>query len=356
MKTILLTGGGTGGHVIPHLSLLPFIKKDFDKIYYIGTPDGIEKDIILNSKEDISYYSIPAVKLKRDNFFKNLALPFKLLTSIQKAKKTLKKLKPDVIFSKGGYVSVPVCIAGKMLKIPVVSHESDLTMGLANKIIYRFCNVFCTSFEKTAQGKDKAVFTGSPVRKQLFNGNKTIGYNLTKVNPNKPTILVMGGSTGAKALNEKLYESLETILKEYNVIHIVGKGKGDKTKIFKDYCQLEYCHNIEDIFAITDIVVSRAGSNAIYEFLSLKKPMILIPLPKGASRGDQIDNAKYFLDKGFCEVILQEDLTKNNLLNAIKKLKQNKNYYLVNMQKTQSLNGAENIYKQILGCLKKTNN
>ena len=348
MKTIVLTGGGTGGHIIPHLSLLPLIKKDFQNIIYIGTDNSLEEQI-MSKQKSVTFKSISAVKLERDKKLKNLTLPFKLMSSICQAKKILKEIKPTVIFSKGGFVSVPVCIAGKMLGIPVISHESDLSIGLANKIIYKVCSSFCTSFETTAVNLKKAVFTGSPIRQELFLGNKQTAYNQTKVSPNKPTILIIGGSTGALNLNEKIYESLPEILKDYNVVHIVGKNKGDKTKVFKDYCQIEYCENIQDILSITNLVISRAGSNAIFEFLALKKPMILIPLPKDASRGDQIENAKYFEQKGFSKTILQENLTKQTLLNQIKEIENNKNFFTTNMSKNQeSLNGSKNIYNQIL--------
>ena len=352
MKTIILTGGGTGGHVIPHLSLLPFIRKDFDKIVYIGT-NSIEKEI-MSKQKDVIFETISAVKLKRDSIFKNLSIPFKLISSISQARKILKKYKPSVIFSKGGYVSVPVCIAGKLLKIPIVSHESDLTIGLANKLIYSCCDTFCTSFEKTAKSLSKGIYTGSPIRKELLNGNKDNGYNITKVSKTKSTILVMGGSTGALKLNKALYETLPKLLKTYNVIHIVGKDKGDSSKVFKNYCQIEFCHNIEDIFAISDIIISRAGSNAIFEFLALKKAMILIPLPKQASRGDQIDNAKYFEEKGYSKTILQENLNPNLLLETIEDLQKNKQIFLNNMKNnTIHLNGAENIYHEILNLLSK---
>lgn len=350
MKTIILTGGGTGGHVIPHIALLPLIKKDFNKIVYIGT-NGIEKEII-SKQQDIVFETITATKLKRDCLLKNLTIPFKMMSSIIQAKKILKKYKPDIIFSKGGFVSIPVCIAGKLLKIPIVSHESDLTIGLANKIIYKTCNTFCTSFKKTSQNLNKAVYTGTPIRKEILNGNKEKAYSLTNVDKLRPTILVMGGSTGALKLNEKLYESLPKLLKEFNVIHIVGKNKGDKTKIYPNYCQLEYCHNIQDIFAISDFVISRAGSNAIFEFLALKKPMILIPLPKTASRGDQIYNANYFEQKGFSKTILQENLTSELLLKEISYLKENKEKYIKNMSNSSIIvNGTNNVYHEILNAI-----
>lgn len=353
MSKIILTGGGTGGHILPHLSLKNDLKKSFETIIYIGTNEGLEKEIITR-ESDIIFESISAFKLDRSKIFSNFLLPFKVFGSINQAKKLLKKHKPDVIFSKGGFVSVPVCIAGRMLKIPVVSHESDLTMGLANKIIYCFCNTFCTTFEKTSKNLKKGVFTGSPIRKEILNGSKEKGYNLTGVDPTRPTLLVMGGSTGALKLNEALYSALPTLLKTFNIVHIVGKNKGDKTKVYKNYCQIEYCYNIEDIFAICDMVISRAGSNAIYEFLTLSKPMLLVPLPKDASRGDQIDNAKYFEELGYSKTLLQEDITTGKLIKEIEYVFKNKDSYISKMKNASNLkNGTENIYKEILKSIKK---
>ena len=346
MKTIVLTGGGTGGHVIPHLSILPYIKKEFDNIYYIGSQNGIEKEII-SRQTDIKYFEIPTVKFVRKLTPKNLLIPFKLLNSIKKTKKILKRLNPDAIFSKGGFVSVPVAIAGKSLKIPIISHESDLSFGLANKIIYKYCNKMCTTFEKTTQNKKKCIHTGAPIRQKLFNGNKENGYKLTNINKFRPTILFVGGSTGATTLNNIIYKTLPQLLKKYNVIHIVGKNKGNKNIIYKNYAQLEFVENIEDIFVISDIIVSRAGSNAIYEFLALKKPMLLIPLPKEQSRGDQIENAEYFASFNIAKVLKQENLTQTTLIKEINNLFNNKEQIISNMLNIKLKNGNEEIFKTI---------
>ncbi len=344
MKNIVLTGGGTGGHVIPHLSLLPYIKKDY-KVFYLGT-DGIEKDIMKN--QDVTFVTIDAVKLDRSKKLKNITIPFKLIKSIHNCKKILKEIKPSVIFSKGGYVSIPVVIAAHKLKIPIVSHESDLTFGLANKIIYRYCDCMCTSFKQTADGKNKCVFTGSPIRQELFCGNKQTGYNVTQLKSDKPTIMFVGGSTGAKKLNEIVYQALPTLTKKYNVIHLVGKNKLDKTKNYPNYCQIEYCHNIQDLFAISDCVVSRAGSNAIFELAVLKKPMLLIPLPKGASRGDQIQNAELFAKLGYAHTLSQEGLTYVKLLENIEKLFKDKNNLVFNLNKADFGNASQKIYQNIV--------
>ncbi|NCB48240.1 MAG: undecaprenyldiphospho-muramoylpentapeptide beta-N-acetylglucosaminyltransferase [Clostridia bacterium] len=352
MKTIVLTGGGTGGHIIPNISLLPHLKKHFQKIFYIGT-NGMEKELI-SRQSGVTFIEIPAHKLNRANRIKNLALPFQLMKSICSCKKILKKIKPDVIFSKGGYVSVPVCIAGKMLKIPIVSHESDMTLGRANKLIYSISKKFCTSFDITCVGLKKAVFTGSPIRAQLQNGDKEKGYELSKVDGTRPTILVTGGSAGASDLNDIIQKILPKLLKKYNVIHLTGKNKMNKKIAYENYCQMEFCQNIEHLFKVCDVVISRAGSNAIYELLFLKKPMLLIPLPKGISRGDQVENAKYFEKKNFATVLEQSNMTEKTLMDSIENLFEKRK----EIAKTQSssnqefFNGAENICNVILSVLK----
>ncbi len=348
-KTIILTGGGTGGHVIPHLSILPKLLEDFD-VHYIGT-DGIEKEIMKD--KPITYHTIKAVKFDRSNLLKNFSIPFKLFSSIKACKKLIKKIKPDIIFSKGGYVSLPVVIAGKRCKTKIISHESDQSIGLANKIIYKYSNIFCTSFESTAKNLKKAVVTGSPIRENIKYGNKSAGYKLTNLTPDRKTILFMGGSTGAKAINDCVAKTIDQLTQKYNVIHIVGKGK--KINIAaKNYYQLEYVQNIEDIFAITDFIVSRAGSNAIFEFLYLQKPTLLIPLPKGASRGDQVDNAKEFCDKNLMNMLMQEDLTPKRLLAEIEKLEKDAPALINNMAKIKTSNGSQNILNQIYKLVKKS--
>ena len=338
MKKIVLTGGGTGGHVIPHLSLIDNLKKDYT-IHYIGT-NGIEKDIIAKYPE-IQFHTIDAVKFDRKKLLKIFSIPLKLLKCIKQAKQILKEIKPDVIFSKGGYVSIPVVFAGYKLNIPIISHESDLSMGLANKLIYRKCNVMCTTFKETAK-KKKMIYTGPPIREKLFKGNKEKGYQMTKLNNSKKVLLFIGGSTGAKTINEFVYNNIKELTKEYNIIHICGKGKKQEYTL-PNYYQTEFTNNIEDILAITDIVISRAGSNAIFEFLALKKPMILIPLPKGSSRGDQIENAKLFQRNKYASVILQENLTYSNLINEINVINKNYKNIVSNMENSHISNSNEKI-------------
>ena len=338
MKKIVLTGGGTGGHVIPHLALIDNLKNDYI-IHYVGT-NGIEKDIISKYPE-IKFHTIDAVKFDRKKLLKIFSIPFKLLKSINQAKKILKDINPDVIFSKGGYVSIPVVFAGHKLDIPIISHESDLSMGLANKLIYRKCNAMCTSFKETAT-KRKMIYTGPPIREKLFKGDKEKGYKITKFNNSKKTLLFIGGSTGAKIINDFVYKNIQKLTQIYNIIHICGKGKKQEFSL-PSYYQVEFTNDIEDLLTITDIVISRAGSNAIFEFLALKKPMILIPLPKGSSRGDQIENAKLFDKNKYASVIYQENLTYDNLLNEINNINNNYKNIVSNMEKLHIANSNEKI-------------
>lgn len=326
MKTIVLTGGGTAGHVMPNIALIPELKKYFDEIIYIGT-NGIEKEIV--TKEKIKFVEIKATKLIRKLSLKNLFIPYKLLKSINEAKKILTQIKPGIIFSKGGYVSIPVAIAAKKLKIPVITHESDISLGLANKIISHYSNLTLTSFPSTASNKKKFVFTGSPVRKKILNGN-ALKLNL---DCNKKTILFFGGSLGSQALNNFVYSNIETLTSYYNVLHITGKNKKNNLIKEKNYYSVEYADNIEDFLKTSDIVISRAGANSIFELFALKKLALFIPLPRAESRGDQIQNANFFKNLNMCEVLKQENLTIGNFLNKIKYLNNNKDIIIKNIKK-----------------------
>ena len=334
MKKIILTGGGTAGHIVPNIALLPELKKHFDKIYYLGSKNSMEEEMI-KKYSFIEFIEIPTTKLIRKLTLKNLLIPFKLIKSIIKTKKIIKNIKPDVIFCKGGFVSVPVAIAGKQLKIPVISHESDLSMGLANKIILKFANTLCTSFEDTAKISNKCICTGSPIREEIFKGNKNNVINKFKYSPNKPTVLFFGGSLGSKNINNLVVNSLSKLLEKYNVLHITGKN--NKTNIKKDgYYNVEFASNIQDFFACADIVVCRGGANSLFELLALNKPMLIIPLSKAESRGDQIENAEYFKNKGYAEVLLEEHMNTDNLLKNLEQIYKNNKKIRANMQSTYS--------------------
>ena len=314
MSTIILTGGGTGGHIMPNLALLPELRKHFSKICYIGSVGGMEKDILAKFK-DVEYYEIPASKLVRKLTLKNLLLPFKVLKSICEAKKLIRQINPDVIFCKGGFVSVPVAVAGKKCKIPVISHESDISMGLANKIILHYAKACCVSFENTLDVSKKCIYTGSPIRPEIFDGKKNYGEVL-KLDKTKKTVMFFGGSLGAKQINELVVNNLDKLLKKYNVIHIVGKNGDDSIKK-PNYVAMKFCGHIQDLFACSDLIVCRSGANSIFELLALKKNMLLIPLSKAESRGDQIENANYFKARGWANVLLSEDATNENFMAAI---------------------------------------
>lgn len=342
-KIIVLTGGGTAGHVYPALAVKERLGKEYE-VHYIGGV-GMEKDIVKN-ESDIIYHQIDAVKLQRKLTLKNLLIPIKLFKSISLCKQILKDLNPNVIFSKGGFVALPVVIAGKSLNIPIVSHESDLSMGLANKIILRYCDYMATAFEKTSQTNKKCVYTGQPIRKKVLNGNKNNLQFLNKLDKKKQNLLVVGGSSGAKFLNEIIEKDIDLLLKDFNVIHLTGKNY--KKEINKNnYIQVDYAENMGDYLNLADIVLSRAGSGAINEFLTLKIPMLLIPLSKKCSRGDQIENAKLFKSLGLCEMLEEEDYNSNKLIEKLTKLKENDKNFKKNMQKIKNFDACEKIIELI---------
>ena len=338
MKKIVLCGGGTAGHVYPALAVAEKLQNY--EIHYFGG-NGIEKEILKNYK-NITFHQIPAVKLERKLTLKNLLIPFKLSQSIRYTKKQLKKLSPSVIFSKGGFVSVPVAIAGKKLDIPIISHESDLSFGLANKIILRYCKTMCTTFEETAKGNKKCIHTGQPIRKNIFQGKKlSLQFDKTK-----PTVLILGGSLGAKFLNDIVFENLNVITKNFNILHICGK-KNYKQINHQNYHLTPYTNNIQDYYASADIVIARAGSDVINELLCLEKPMLLVPLSKKCSRGDQIENAKLFENKGYALMMEEENFTVDKLMQNLGKLSQNAENFKKNMKKTAKNNAVEEIFNII---------
>lgn len=314
-NVIVLTGGGTAGHCIPCLALLPILKKHFDDIVYIGSENGIEKK--LANEKGLDYHSVACIKLERRLTIKNLAIPFTLLKGIKEAKKILTELSPSVVFSKGGYVSLPVAIAAANLNIPVSLHESDLSLGLANRIASKYADVVCTGFQSTAEDIKNGVFTGNPLREELLNkrADRAI-YDKLNLDKTKRTLLVFGGSQGAEKINETLYSALDELLKSYNIIHAAGKGKLRDIKK-KGYYGVEYLTDIGTAFSIADVCVSRAGANALAETVALKIPTVAIPLPKGNSRGDQEENAAYYENRGAIRVIKESELTAKKMIREI---------------------------------------
>ena len=322
MKRIVLTGGGTAGHVTPNIALIPELKAAGYDIQYIGSYDGMEKKLI----EDmgISYHGISSGKLRRYFSMKNFSDPFRVLKGMSEAKKLMKELKPDVVFSKGGFVTVPVVFAAHSRHIPVIIHESDMTPGLANKLALPKASRVCCNFPETKAlfPEGKAIVTGTPIRKELFSGDSAFALTFCGFTDMKPVMLIIGGSTGSVAINNCIRENLDAILEKFNVIHLCGKGNLDESlKNKKGYVQYEYIKDeLSDLFALSDLVISRAGANAICEISALKKPNLLIPLSANASRGDQILNARSFERQGFSMVMEEEELTDEKLLAAVHKL------------------------------------
>ncbi len=349
MKTIVLTGGGTAGHVTPNIALIPALEKSGFKICYIGSIDGMEKELIRPLK--VPYYGIPCGKLRRYIDMKNITDMFKVIVGIKEAFVLLKKIKPDVVFSKGGFVAVPVVIAAKLLRIPVIIHESDITAGLANRIAMPFASVVCASFPETFEAlpKQKAVLTGTPIRRELFHGSEENARLLTGFNKHMPVILFMGGSQGSTVINTALREALPHLLTKYQIIHICGKHNvDDSLNHTKGYKQFEYVSDeLPDLFSIATLFVSRAGANSIYEFLALKKPNLLIPLSKNASRGDQILNAASFENQGFSKVLFEEELNQQTLTAHIDDLYEHKEQYIEQMRASNLSDGILEVMKVI---------
>lgn len=349
MKHIVLTGGGTAGHVTPNLALLPRLKEEGYEISYIGSYHGIEKGLI--EAAGIKYYGISSGKLRRYFDIKNFSDPIKVGKGYLEARKLLKKLKPDVIFSKGGFVTVPVVLAAKHKHIPCIIHESDITPGLANKICIPAATKVCANFPETMRylPEGKAVLTGTPIRKELFSGSRLAGLEFCGFTANKPVIMIIGGSTGAAALNEAVRNLLPTLLRDYQIIHLCGKGKlAEEYENIPGYRQYEYISKeLKDLLAAADLVISRAGANSICELLALRKPHILIPLSAAASRGDQILNAESFEHQNFSYVIAEEDLTNDTLLRGITDVMQNRAKYVDAMENSKLNEATETIIKLI---------
>lgn len=348
MKRIVLTGGGTAGHVTPNIALFPKLKESGWDIAYIGSHQGIEKKLI--EDQNIPYYGISSGKLRRYISLENLKDPFKVVKGLWDAYKILKELKPNVVFSKGGYVTVPVAMAAQLLRIPVVIHESDITPGLANKIAMRFAKTVCVNFEETLKYVgEKGIFTGTPIRAELFQGNEERALKLCKFKKDKPVLLVMGGSLGSAKLNTILRSSLEDLLAQFNIIHICGKGNVDeKSTGIEGYHQFEYVTTeLPDLFALTDIMLSRAGANSISEIMALNIPSLLIPLSQKVSRGDQILNAQSMQKKGYCRMIEEEQLTKEILTKELTYIYDNRQEYKRRIAKATKVSGVDKILQII---------
>ncbi len=325
--SILLTGGGTAGHVTPNIALIEVLKSQGWEIAYVGSPTGIEQRLI--GDMNIPFFGISTGKLRRYFSWQNFIDPFFILFGLLQSLVICLREKPDVVFSKGGFVAVPLVIAAWVCRIPVIIHESDITPGLANKICAPFARYICVNFEQTAAylAGRKTVVTGSPMRTVLSSGNADKGLGYLGFDHTRPVLMIVGGSLGADAINQCIWQSLPQLLEVFQILHIVGKGNL-KTDLEADgYVQKEYLDaEFGDVLAAADYVISRAGANSLYELLALRKPHLLIPLGLKASRGDQIVNAEIFQKAGLSMVLQESDLTTDKLIAALQELKHDDSY------------------------------
>ena len=335
MKKIVLTGGGSAGHVTPNLALVPELRRRGFEVYYIGSYEGIEKDLV--EAEGIPYTGISTGKLRRYFSWKNFTDPVRVLKGFKEARERLKEIRPDIIFSKGGFVSTPVVGAAHQLDIPVILHESDMTPGLANRLSFPYASRCLCSFPETLSRlpKEKSFVSGCPIRAELAEGSREAALRFTGLSGEKPVLMAMGGSLGSVALNTHLRAILPRLLERFDVIHLCGKGRLDETISLPGYAQFEYVsEEMKDLFALADFLISRAGANAICEFLFLKKPNLLIPLPLTQSRGDQILNARSFEKQGFSAVMEEETITDDGLFEALETLYASRDQYIAAMEQS----------------------
>ncbi len=339
-KKIVLTGGGTAGHVTPNIALLPYLKEAGYEIYYIGSKNGIEKQLIQDYK--IPYTGISTGKLRRYFDLKNFTDPFRVINGFFEARRALKKIRPDVVFSKGGFVSVPVVRAAHSLKIPCIIHESDMTPGLANKLCYGAASKVCCNFPETVKTlpAGKAVLTGTPIRDELFTGDREKGLSLCGFTADKPVIMIMGGSQGAVAVNKAVRNHLDELLEDFQVVHLCGKGHLDPSlEGKKGYKQFEYVkEDLKHLFAAADLMISRSGANAICEILALQIPNILVPLAAG-SRGDQVLNANSFAEQGY-SVVVATDVLDAKITETVKEVYENRQAFKDAMAKSSQKNAS----------------
>ncbi|MDE5789524.1 MAG: UDP-N-acetylglucosamine--N-acetylmuramyl-(pentapeptide) pyrophosphoryl-undecaprenol N-acetylglucosamine transferase [Clostridia bacterium] len=311
MKKITFCGGGSAGHVMPNIAIYEILRDKYD-ISYIGT-NGIEKNICASF--GVPFSEFEGVKLVRGKILCNLAIPFKLAKSVKQCKSILNKMRPDLLFCKGGYASLPPALAAHKLGIPVITHESDLTAVLANKIIAGKSEKVLTSFSDTAESFKNGVYTGSPMRNKLFGRDKSKSKEQLGLD-SRPTVLVFGGGSGSKIINDCLRQSLFELCKKFNVLHLCGRGNTVECNVY-GYKQIEFCDDMGLIYACADYAVARCGSNSAHELIALRIPTLFIPLDNGSSRGDQVKNAEYFKSRGLCRVLAEHDLSAKSLTDGI---------------------------------------
>ncbi len=353
MKVIVLTGGGSSGHVTPNIALIPKLQQLGYTVHYIGSKNGIEKQLI--QKEGISYHTINAGKLRRYLDFKNLTDVFRVMDGFCQSLSIIKKLKPDIVFSKGGFVSCPVVWAAWVRKVPIVIHESDMTPGLTNRLSMPFASKVCFTFPESEQHvpEDKGVLTGIPIREEILHGDRSIGSKICGFTDTKPVLMVIGGSQGSESINKAIRNSLDVLLKDFQICHICGKGNTNLDfECVKGYKQFEYINEEQPhIFTLADIVVSRAGATILFEILALRKPNLLIPLSKNASRGDQILNAQSFEKQGISRVLMEEQLTEESLVSKIREVYRNKDKYINAMDVSRTGNAVNSVLGVLQGCV-----
>lgn len=351
----MFTGGGSAGHVTVNLALIPHFLQEGWSVDYIGSEAGIERQLIAPLPE-VKYFGIATGKLRRYLDWQNVKDPFKVVKGAFQAYRLIKKEKPDVLFSKGGFVSVPVVLGAWLNKVPVLIHESDLTPGLANKISIPFSTGVCTTFPETEQHlpAGKARYVGAVIREQLKQGSAQRGRSFSGLTAGKPVLLIMGGSLGARKINQAVRAALPKLTERFQVIHLCGKGQVDPMLESSQYRQYEYVNEeLPDLLAMADMVISRAGSNSIFEFLYLHKPMLLIPLTKEQSRGDQLLNARSFETAGYCEVLYEEQMTPETLATGVASMFDNKEKYIGNMKKNKEKDTLDLLFKLIKETAKK---
>ncbi|MDF2668861.1 MAG: UDP-diphospho-muramoylpentapeptide beta-N-acetylglucosaminyltransferase [Paenibacillus sp.] len=348
-RTIVFTGGGSAGHVTPNLALISRLRQSGWGVHYIGSAEGIERGII--QEANIPFHTISSGKLRRYFDLKNLKDPFKVIKGLWDAYRVLGRIRPRVIFSKGGFVSVPVVVAGWLRRIPVIIHESDMTPGLANKLSLPFATNICVTFPETmrhVQG-DKAVCTGLPIRDEVLSGKEAKGRAICDFHRQKPVLLIMGGSLGSQKINDAVRMELTRLLERFQVVHLCGKGNLDPAlEGTRGYKQFEYVsQELPDLLALADVVVSRAGSTSIFEFLAMHKPMLLIPLSRQASRGDQILNAESFRSSGYSVVLQEEELSPQLLQSQLDQLYEERQVYIDRMKAHSSQDSLSQILAMI---------
>ncbi|WP_309119517.1 undecaprenyldiphospho-muramoylpentapeptide beta-N-acetylglucosaminyltransferase [Paenibacillus sp.] len=349
-RAIVFTGGGTAGHVTVNLALMPRFLRDGWDVHYIGSERGIERELVAGVPQ-VTYHGIATGKLRRYMDWNNAKDPFRVVKGVWQAYRLMAAIRPGVVFSKGGFVSVPVVAGAWLNRIPSIIHESDFTPGLANKLSIPMATKVCTTFQDTAKHlpPNKAVHVGAVVREELFRGEAVRGLAMCDFVRTKPVLLVMGGSLGSQRINRAIREELDALTETFQIVHLCGKGNADPSASTRSYRQFEYVTDeLPDLLAAADVVVSRAGSNSIFEFLALKKPMLLIPLPLAQSRGDQIANAESFRERGVAEVLPEETLTGETFLRAVRELYENRARYVEAMEREPKREPLQQLYDLIL--------